>query len=104
MKVHNFLQVVLLIVTLWNNVPSISQIIISISIYIGYIIYEQKTKVKIGGADIKIVCILLLAGISNVIYMLFWASLTGLLYALVTNKHKIPFVPFIWIGYTIVNI
>lgn len=104
MQVSNVYQIVLLGWILLSGQASIGLLLLSALIYGSYLLINKKFETKIGGADIKLFCILLLLGIKIVILIAFWSSLFGLIYSLVTHKKKIPFVPFIWIGYCLVYI
>lgn len=99
MQVSEVYQIVLLGWVLLSGQGSIVLLLLSALVYGSYLLIRKKFNTKIGGADVKIFCILLLLGFKVVILTAFWASLTGLIYSLVTHNRKIPFVPFIWIGY-----
>lgn len=103
-KVSNWLQLLFLLAVLSKGEVAMELIVVSFIILGLYIIYERKFELKIGGADIKIFCTLLLMGVMPTIYILFWSSFLGLVFSLVSKKKIIPYVPFLWLGYTIVNI
>lgn len=104
MQVSNIYQIILLTWVLVSEPMSIVLVGSSMLIYGGYLLVREKVNLKIGGADIKLFCILLLLGVKVLVMIAFWASLSGLIYSLVTSKKKIPFVPFIWLGYCLVYI
>lgn len=115
MKVNDILQIILLICAIYAAKPSIVNIIFAVlflALYIALTYYKSRKNYneddlkepQIGGADIKIVSILLLFGINFTINVLFWASLFAIIYGLVRKIKKIPFVPFLLLGYLIVYI
>lgn len=105
MQVNDLLQVLLLASVLLTTEVAPASIVIAAVVFMLYIVYEQKKDVKIGGADIKILCSLfILGGLSMIVGILFVASILGITYSLLSKKKRIPFVPFIWIGYILVII
>lgn len=104
MKVADYLQLLLLVEVLFKVGIDIPKLIISSMIFACYLIYEIKEDIQIGGADIKIFCSLQLMGFNLLLYTIFYACLIAIIYCLGTKHKKIPFVPFIWLGYMIVNI
>lgn len=104
MKVADYLQILLLLEVLFKVGIDFPKLIVSLMIFSGYLIYEIKQEVKIGGADIKIFCSLQLIGFNLLLFTIFYACLIAIIYCLVSKRRKIPFVPFIWLGYLIVNI
>lgn len=104
LKVNNWWQVLLLCEVLIKQHGNLRLIILSCFLYSGYRLTKLNKNNKIGGADIKIFCCLIILGLSNFLYIVFFASLFGILYSLVSKQKKVAFVPFIWIGYMIVNI
>lgn len=105
MQVNDVLQIGLLVIVIYMTDITPNSVLVSTLIFLYYLYYERKNVLKIGGADIKIICSLyLLGGIEMIVEILFYASLFGILFALLTKRHKIPFVPFIWLGYVIVNV
>lgn len=105
MEVSDILQLCLLLFIIITTKPSLVNIIVALAFLGIYIIYERNCESKIGGADVKILCSLyILGGIEMIIRIMFIASLFGIVFSVLLNKKKIPFVPFIWIGYLLVNI
>lgn len=104
MKVPNGYQILLLIVVLISMPIVIYNLIAGILFMIIGFIASNMKKQYVGGADFKIISILLVGYGSQVIEITFFASLFGLIYCLLTQKKKIPFVPFIAIGATLVII
>lgn len=105
MQVNDILQILLLLTVLITGDVILSRVIISALGFIAYVIYERKNEIKIGGADIKILCSLfVLGGVQMIVETLFVASSFGIVYALMSKRKEIPFVPFIWMGYILVII
>lgn len=105
LEVNDIAQVSLFLTILATANITVIKLLIAALVFGIYIVYEKSFSAKIGGADIKILCSLfLLGGIQMIIKILFIASLFGIGFALITNKKKLPFVPFIWIGYLLVNV
>lgn len=105
MQVHDILQLLLLIAAVFTGNVTIERIIIGLGLIIGYLVYERVSDAKVGGADVKILFSLILyGGIGPLIGILFISSLLGIGYSLIKKQKKIPYVPFIWIGYLIVNL
>ncbi len=104
LKVSNVLQGAFLVCAIYKYGINIYHLLFALLLFVIYILYEQRYEIKIGGADVKIFCILLLGKLINVVYILFWSSLLAIVYALIRKEKIVPFVPFIWIGYVIVNI
>lgn len=105
MEVNDVLQVMFLMAIILTGNITFVRIAIALDMCIIYMLSTRLTTEKIGGADIKILCSLILyGGINLVIIVLFISSIFGILYSLIMNQKKIAFVPFIWIGYLIANI
>ncbi len=102
-EVANFLQLLLFFEILIMYNVDVYNLLFAIALFLLYIVYEQTSEVKIGGADIKIICSLLLINVQMVLYIIFIASLFAIMYGKLNHKRIIPFVPFLWLGYTIVN-
>lgn len=102
MKVNNLWQLLLLVEVLYTKHDSIELIVLSFGLFCIYVLTTKAKETKIGGADIKIFCILLLLGYLKLLYIVITASFLGIIYCLIRKQSKIPFVPFIWIGYTFV--
>ncbi len=103
MIVSNWLQVLLFLSIVITNGLDPWLGLACIFILLSYKLYVRKFEAKIGGADIKIFASLVILGVSPFIRILFWSSLFGLIIMLITKKEKIPYVPFLWLGYIIVN-
>lgn len=104
MKVNDILQVMLLVAVVLTGDVTVKRIIIALTLVIAYLIYDRYKDAKVGGADIKILFSLILyGGFGFVVGVLFISSLIGIIFSLLTKRKKIPYVPFIWIGYLIVN-
>lgn len=104
MKVPDGYQILLLIVVLISMPIVIYNLIAGIGFMAVGLITSKMKKQYVGGADFKIISILLVGYGSQVIEIVFFASLFGLIYCLLTQKKKIPFVPFIAIGAALVII
>lgn len=105
MQVNDIFQILLLVVVLISGDVLLPRIVVAALCFIGYVIYERKKEIKIGGADIKILCSLfILGGVQMLVETLFVASSFGIVYALMSKRKEIPFVPFIWMGYILVII
>ncbi len=90
-----WLQLILFLVVL-ISVP-ITNWIIPLILLIVFIVLDKYIS-KIGGADIKILLILLAYFESSLTIVIFIASLVGLIYMAVIRKNKIAFVPCILTG------
>lgn len=90
-----WLQLILFLVVL-ISVP-ITNWIIPLILLIVFIVLDKYIS-KIGGADIKILLILLAYFKSSLTIVIFIASLVGLIYMAVIRKNKIAFVPCILTG------
>lgn len=90
-----WLQLILFLVVL-ISVP-ITNWIIPLILLIVFIVLNKYIS-KIGGADIKILLILLAYFKSSLTIVIFIASLVGLIYMAVIRKNKIAFVPCILTG------
>lgn len=101
--VSNRLQLLLLLAVIINDIPRIENIILSVLLFIGYKLCYSKICTWVGGADIKIFCTLALHDIYIALMTFYIAMGLGLVYGLIRKQEKLPFVPFIWIGYSIVN-
>lgn len=78
-----------------------------ILVIVGIVILQSKLMGYIGGADIKIILLLLYSfDLIDVLYLLLYASVIAMLFVLCFCKSKraIPFVPFLLIGYLIIVI
>lgn len=104
MEVSMSLQVLLFLVII--SIQGINFIILlcDLILVLVYIFYQRKHQIKIGGADILIICQLLLVDVEKTYYILFWSSLLALCYSIIKHKKIVPFVPFITLGYLIVFI
>lgn len=90
-----WLQVILFLVV-FISVPLTNWIIPGILLLCFMLAYKYIN--KIGGADIKILLILLAYFQSNLIVVLLVASAIGLMYIGIAKINKIPFVPCILVG------
>lgn len=105
MKVSDILQVLLLVVVVLSGNITLVRISIALGLCIMYLLYKRFKDEKIGGADIKILASLVLyGGLSRLVIILFVSSILGILYSFGSKRKKIPYVPFIWIGYLVANI
>ncbi len=102
--VSNWLQLLLIVAVVMTDIPRGWNVMLALSIYCSYKLFYKYVNKWIGGADIKIFCILTLYNFTYALAGFYIATGLGLIYALVKNKKRIPFVPFIWIGYMLVNI
>lgn len=90
-------EVFILIVKYINQNSIIENIkVFIITTVIGVILYYL-FKGEIGGGDIKLLIILSLFFQKNIINIIFYASLLGIVYSIIikNKKRKIPFIPFI---------
>lgn len=104
MHVSDLLQILLLIVIIVNFELQPLNIAVAVSIMISYYIYQRNTSYKIGGADIKLIALFILISITNTLSILFWSSLLAIIYSVCLKRRKVPYVPFLSLGYLIVNI
>lgn len=104
MRVSDILQLILLAVIVATTKLELLNIVVAIVIVISYYIYQSNTEYKIGGADIKLISLFTLLSILNTIEILFYGSLIAIIYSLLFKQRKIAYVPFLSLGYVIVNI
>lgn len=104
MRVSDLFQLILLAVIVITTKLELLNIAVAVAIMASYHIYQRNTEYKIGGADIKLISLLTLLSITNTISILFWSSLIAIIYSLLLKQRKIAYVPFLSLGYIIVNV
>lgn len=105
MQVSNILQAILLLAVLILGDVTLERIALALGIFIVYLLYERFKEVKIGGADVKILASLTLyGGAILLVKVLLVSSVLGIVYSLLSKKKRIPYVPFIWMGYLLASL
>ena len=102
-EVSNLASLFIFLISLYNlNLLNIFAIII---LPLPLILTNIKIKDNFGGADIKILASLgLYMGIKKGMIMLFIALFIEIIIKKITKKESMPFIPYILIGYIIINI
>ncbi len=105
MQVSNILQAILLLAVLILGDVTLERVALALGIFIVYLLYERFKEVKIGGADVKILASLTLyGGAILLVKVLLVSSVLGIVYSLLSKKKRIPYVPFIWMGYLLASL
>lgn len=102
-EVSNLISLFILIISLYNfKIVNIAGLTLTpMPLIITNIIHKD----SFGGADIKIIGSLgLCYGFTKTFFMLLIALLLSLIIKIITKKESVPFVPYILVGFIIINI
>lgn len=91
-------QIALLVSILFEYQPSTPRLIIALLLMTLFTKTNKYLEKYIGGGDLKLISILFIGAGMQIIVILFIATMLGLIYGLIRQSKKIPFVPFLWLG------
>ncbi len=92
------LQVLLLIVIIIDINFSYQMIIYPLLIFFIFALLNINKKNQIGGGDIKVLIILSIEYQFAIFYIIAVSTISAILFSLVNQENKVPFIPFLTIG------
>lgn len=101
-KVNDQYQIALLLSVYFEFDPGVIRIALTLLLFAVFTKLAKYVENYIGGADLKLIAIIYLGAGLQILPILIVASICGMIFGLIRKQKRIPFVPFLWLGVTIV--